>query len=768
LSTFSEAGNDSSKTPGYDFLPGQLVLNTWEVLEPLGRGGMGVVYRVYHRFLRKEMAMKTLRCDQVTAVSWRRFLLEAKAIAQLEHLNIVQIFDMGTAEDGQPFYTMELLNGQGLDRWIRHEPLTVAQSIFVFRQVACALAFAHERGIIHRDIKPANIVLGFSEENKPPVVKVVDFGIAKLGLEGQGLTKEGEVFGSPLYMSPEQASGLKVDQRSDVYSLGCAFYEALTGFPPFKGLSAFETMMMHLDKVAQPIELARPDIKFPSGLSALVQMMLAKNPDQRYSNAPQIVQDLLQIERGLGLKVASRLQTASQTKLEDWIDSDEHQITEQLTIPLGRTGSQSRVKPDAGMVDDGEMIESRDARAESPGKKRAVFLFCAGLFLSVVLLGVIFLVGSKNREDAASVALQSAYFSLDENQIEDLKKKGMSFDAGKKYYRFENSSSQCIGDIGELSADGKEYKLWMPALGVIGLASHAEVAFRPSKYLLAHPQLWRKFRSTDLQAIYFPDNDQPTDEPQHFGCYSVSKENIEELARFTQLESINFMIADVSSESAEILGKFLKLRRLVFSADSCMSAATILKMDCIRFDRLTRLNLPRLDDASKVLAFLSHSKHIEHLSISGWSFSSVDMAHITSLPQLVELHIWAGCLPPGSIEKLSHLPKLEYLSLSSTHCSEQDADEFLRLPRLKKIVLSENIFGKEGGCFRRLEKELQRAHVEVKRYGHVTHFPGAVGSASAGQAKARHSPAVTPSSLSSDQLERGMLDLIEGPENIQK
>lgn len=297
---------------------GTLVGGTYKILSFLGHGAMGAVYKVEHIHLNKIMALKLLRPEIMSVNVWRRFQIEAKAIARLDHANIIQIYDMSQTEDGLPYYTMDYLEGQSLDHVISEGgPIAVEIALPIFRQICNGLAYAHERGILHRDIKPGNIMLASKVASGTPgnpatsgtaggagyTAKIVDFGIAKLidtaNTAEQGLTKPGEIFGTPLYMSPEQCAGAKLDQRSDIYSLGVTFFQALTGRPPVLGKSALETMSLH--QTAQPLLLNDTDFAkanpFSSDLEDIIDRMLARSPEDRYASLSQVASDLLSVER---------------------------------------------------------------------------------------------------------------------------------------------------------------------------------------------------------------------------------------------------------------------------------------------------------------------------------------------------------------------------------------------------------------------------------------------------------------------------------------
>ncbi|MBS1996205.1 MAG: protein kinase [Cyanobacteria bacterium SZAS LIN-2] len=272
----------------------------------IGRGGMGVVYLCEHLVFKRDYALKALAPEHINESNWYRFQSEGKAIARLNHRNIVQIYDLGIHDGHWPYYVMDLLEGQSLADLIHSRgPLDIEQAQEIFGQVCAGLGYAHQNGIIHRDVKPSNIILTASGDRQSSVVvKIVDFGLAKLIGDKAGLsqsqTATGEVFGSPLYMSPEQCIGAntKIDERSDIYSLGCTIFECLTGRPPFRGENAFQTVLMHQN--AEPPSLAEscPGREFSPALEDLVATMLEKRPVERQQSMAAVAHDLSRAARG--------------------------------------------------------------------------------------------------------------------------------------------------------------------------------------------------------------------------------------------------------------------------------------------------------------------------------------------------------------------------------------------------------------------------------------------------------------------------------------
>ncbi|MFN8551328.1 MAG: protein kinase [Candidatus Obscuribacterales bacterium] len=292
-----------------EFEPGQVLGGRYRVLSVLGRGGMGIVYKVEQIYLGLELALKTIDRSSLTDVSVRRFQAEARAVFSLNHPNIISVHDFGLLDDQTPFLAMELVQGESLAARLKRGALAINEALPVFIQVCKGLAHAHDHSVVHRDVKPGNIMLleqlHIGTEGS---VKILDFGIAKLGDQDDGrvqsVTRTGEIFGSPLYMSPEQCAGSKVDHRSDIYSLGCVMFEALTGTTPFVGESALSTMMMHQNERVPSLKEASLGSDFPRELEQIIQSMLAKNPAERYQTLTEAANDLASLERGEALQHA--------------------------------------------------------------------------------------------------------------------------------------------------------------------------------------------------------------------------------------------------------------------------------------------------------------------------------------------------------------------------------------------------------------------------------------------------------------------------------
>ena len=279
--------SDGSASPGVGTESSVAVPTGYELLGRVGGGGMGEVYRVRHRRLDRVVALKMIRCQSPEVVL--RFRFEAQAVARLQHPNIVQIYEVGDF-DGRPFLTLEYVPGGSLDHHLAGTPVSPTQAAELLRALARAVHHAHERGIIHRDLKPANILM--ADEGDGPVPKVADFGIARLADVDSGVTRDGDILGTPSYMAPEQADGRveRIGPATDVYSLGVLLYEMMTGRVPFRGVDAVQTLLMV--RTQDPVAPRKFNARLPRDLETICLKCLAKDPAHRYATAAELGDDL--------------------------------------------------------------------------------------------------------------------------------------------------------------------------------------------------------------------------------------------------------------------------------------------------------------------------------------------------------------------------------------------------------------------------------------------------------------------------------------------
>lgn len=277
---------------GEDLCEGDLIDGRYRVLELLGRGGMGTVYKAEHVTIRRVVAVKLLHpfLARIPEVS-RRFEREAFAIGRIAHPNCVNVSDFGRLDDGSLFLVMEYLEGCSLgDALTERSHIDPARALRILRHVLAGLGHAHDNGIVHRDVKPENVVL-IDHDGDPDFAKILDFGIAKLmgGAaqdDGGGkLTQAGVAFGTPIYMSPEQAVGNPIDGRADLYAATVMAYEMIAGQPPFQSEDKIEVMSMHTSKPVPLVSEIAPDVYLPSAVERLLQRGLAKRPGDRFPDA---------------------------------------------------------------------------------------------------------------------------------------------------------------------------------------------------------------------------------------------------------------------------------------------------------------------------------------------------------------------------------------------------------------------------------------------------------------------------------------------------
>jgi beta-lactam-binding protein with PASTA domain/predicted Ser/Thr protein kinase len=300
-----------------DTLIGSLFDGRYKILRRLGAGGMANVYLAEDQELGRRIAIKILNDRHANDDQFvERFRREAKNAAALSHPNIVSIYDRGEAE-GSYYIAMEYLDGRSLKELIvSRGPAPVGVAVEYARQILSALRFAHRHGIVHRDIKPHNVLV--DGEGR---VKVTDFGIARAG--ASQMTEAGSIVGTAQYLSPEQARGSGVDQRSDLYSLGVVLYELLTGTVPFTGDTPVEIAMKHLSQVPEPPSTRRPDL--PREIDLVVMRALAKDPNERYQSAEEMEADLARVARGASVSTVT--------------EESATQIMTAPTVPLGATAA---------------------------------------------------------------------------------------------------------------------------------------------------------------------------------------------------------------------------------------------------------------------------------------------------------------------------------------------------------------------------------------------------------------------------------------------
>jgi serine/threonine protein kinase len=389
--------------------PGRM-LGHYRIVERLGAGGMGQVYKAVHPVMERTVALKIISPKLVQESSARaRFQREVRHAARLIHPNIVVAHD-AAEEEGLWFLVMEYIEGRDIAQLLsRYGRPSVAMACEIIRQAALGLQYAHEHGMVHRDIKPANLMVtsarprsGVSSVQgwpEVPLVKILDFGLARLSVSenagpgtGETLTREGCIVGTPEYMAPEQARDSRVvDIRSDIYSLGCTLYMMLAGRPPFKAASSVEMAVMHLNQLPEPVARYNPNL--PPELSAVVHRMLAKKPDDRFQTPGAIANALLPWARlvAIASPAAGPAPVAAPVPVPQ-SSSAVSSATSLIVSPDSRSSGSAMVSPNSAAMSAASSATSMLGRsaAEEPVVPPSVWMMHFQVLLRTFILFIIF------------------------------------------------------------------------------------------------------------------------------------------------------------------------------------------------------------------------------------------------------------------------------------------------------------------------------------------------------------------------------------------
>jgi len=375
------------------------VLGPYRVLKELGKGGMGAVYLALDTRLDRKLAMKVMLPEfAADAAARERFLREARAAAKVSHDNVVVVHE-ADERDGVPYITMQLLQGYPLDEYLRQKGAPpLPHVVRIGAQTALGLAAAHAHGLVHRDIKPANLWL----EAPNGRVKVLDFGLAKPVGSGAELTKSGAIVGTPAYMSPEQARGLKVDARTDLFSLGAVLYRLCTGQNPFVGEHVMAVLAALITDEPTPVRELNPNV--PDGLAALIHQLLAKKPEDRPQTATDVAKRLRAIlDQPAAPPVAlspSPGTAAADVSTSQPVVLDPRPHQPPLLAPMLISVAPASAFADL-VADDATEVEPA-AAVEKPARKKAGVLIGVGVAVVLAAIAGAIVVAIKNKDGAVA------------------------------------------------------------------------------------------------------------------------------------------------------------------------------------------------------------------------------------------------------------------------------------------------------------------------------------------------------------------------------
>jgi serine/threonine protein kinase len=626
---------------------GSIVDSKYKIVGLIGQGGMGAIYKVHHVLLQKEMALKTFRSHGLSQDSWQRFQREAQAIAKLQHKNIVDVFDFGIAEEGLPFYTMELLSGQSLaDALSQSGRLAPTDALKIFGQVAQALAHAHRHNIVHRDIKPANVILVADSPSPSSQLqaKLVDFGIAKLAesspiSDDQSLTRAGTVFGSPLYMSPEQSLALPTDHHTDMYSFGCALYETLTGKPPFVGDTALITMLHHQRQSPPTLKDGAFDFAFPQRLEALIAKLLAKKPEDRYQNFDQIIEEL------------------------DW----SYKAIETLR-PAASVAQKAYPKPLSEDARQERSDEAVELSPETSGKTKrliAVAFAIAACFclIAFALTRTEILKTASNQQTVAK-----PYFV----------KLRKDADGNKKVFYFppdENAGSFII----------EESKKTLPCMGEVVVPANEHILLFADAGLCNKPELFRRFGQDDLYGV------QLSVEP---GCL-WSSHHIEEISHIPGLKKLDLSnILELSAQSIEFIGNMKSLKSLDLS-ETGLKGKDVSRLT--NLPRLEQLNVSGINDLSAAWQHMANNNARTEILVANRSnFAISDMPNIGKINNLLYFSATAAGITGEHVRELIPATHMQQLNLNNNNLNDGIIKYLARYKDLKAINLTRGNFTDSG------------------------------------------------------------------------
>jgi serine/threonine protein kinase len=726
--------------------PLELVGENYEIISLIGVGGMGYVYRVRHRILQKQYAMKTLSAQQVTDTAWRRLQIEAQAIARMSHPNIVGIHNLGLHEGWLPYYVMDLLEGEALADILKIKgKISLAEALPIFIEACTGLAYAHRKGIIHRDIKPGNLVVLKEPDSGGARVKIVDFGIAKLSgasdPSNQKLTSIGEVFGSPYYMSPEQCLGKRIDGRSDIYSMGCTLFEALVGHPPFRGANPVNTMMMHQSQDAPTLEQASGR-KFPEAIEDVVAKLLAKAPMDRYQSLDKVAEDLQAIQAGREISTNNLFKTPSNTHPKT--QSKTHSKTQ-----LNTQRSLDARADDQYGNDDSENDEDGEESRRMLGKKGYFVATIAGTVATVVILMVVFAVRAfqspppasnlaakampaKNKSAANSkatkisttygavtTAVKPATSGAKKSTAETAKLAPFSQiitdKNGKLLRHFEFPTNDFIGRMSVQSARSQRWS----AQGPHDFAASDDLHFDASPQFMANLKYFERFRPDDLYGVSLMAKAMPQQESNQINDFvfpdsydSDITRALEYLPRLTSLRELNIDRCKNANDShVKQLNNLpwlveLTLDNTNFTGPGIVKLKYLRKLKTLHFGRnqgipellkalsgsenlrWLRLGHPRGTTLTMAdYKLIASCKNIERLDLDGCGMNNKILAVLATMPNLKYFCAQEGMLNESCIPILKKMPALKAVNFESpSWTGTAEAELNAQMPHLQRVI----------------------------------------------------------------------------------
>jgi serine/threonine protein kinase len=636
----------------------QFFLGKYKLLELLGQGGMGAVYKAMQPGIARTVAIKKLHkqvLKQHKAVE--RFLREIRSAAAVDDPHVVRAYDANCDNDTY-YLVMEYVPGKNLKSWIKEQKsLPVGWSCECIRQAALGLQHAHELGLLHRDVKSSNLLVTPGDDGLP-LVKILDLGLARFASEAPEdgeLTKSGQVLGTPDYMAPEQARDSKAaDIRADIFSLGCTLFELLTGKFPFGGTSVMEKLLARATEDAIPVGSLRADV--PSGLEAVVAKMLARDPKQRYSTPAAVAQALAPYAIGTAAAVSTH---ARANVPRDW------------AAPVLDGPTDTTFKELHEQIATLAAAEATASLCSTPTKARPAWLkFAAALAVAVVLLIVV----------SALIA----------------KRKGPSGTAGGKHKASPEDSGPEAADSDDEGRDSARPALKDPArqdaLWVFKLGGTVEVAVDPggssSKGTTGQNRGQLPDRIEAATAAKLPVTRFEITAIRIHGGVELSVDDFRRIAGMRHLESLSLSEARFAEADLAALSQLESLERLELADTSLFDTGIALLK---KFPVLKVLDVSRTRITGAALDHLRAITTLTELNLAGTHLTDRDLRTVQKMPQIMALNLAGTDVQGPGLQGLRTLKNLLILDLSGMpmrdralrHISGLESLEVLRLTRAK-------------------------------------------------------------------------------------
>jgi serine/threonine protein kinase len=651
-----------------DFKAGHIIGGSYKIEGVLGRGGMGVVYLAEHTVFQRQVAVKVLAPDRQSEENWQRFQAEGKAIARMDHPNIVKVYDMGTDGPGCLYYVMDLLRGLSLAEMLRKRGVpNLAESLEIFGQICAGLDYAHRQGLVHRDIKPSNIFLCPVAGSNKPLVKIIDYGLVKLASSDsqmtQSLTTADRVCGSPLYMSPEQWLSRPIDKRSDIYSLGCTLFECLTGEPPFVADNTLAVALMHQNQEPPRLKDGHGglgDRDYPESLELLVNRMLQKQPAQRHQSMAQVAQDILRVKAGKS-------------------------VTRE---PIFADGPLYQIDQDA------------EAKLEAPGRTTRMPLIW---MLALGAVATLF----------AGWASYSYFFANKENMRTSKILIGTSSNPDVIIGRKESPEMKEAREVfakcpqisnGVINRDGTACRVFnFPSVGLGYVRWHNDDVRRPAQGEVVvpaaervtlevcrgegdmarlYPGVLSKIGPDDIYALEVREPAKMLDESVL--SFELPVQLVQAISKWKAIRVIDFYHCKVSSQALLALNSFNTMKELRLR-DSLVDGQDLAKVKWLK--DIEYLDIKGIKNVDPVLEKLAGSSNLRSLNIDLSVPSIANLKGLASCKNLEQLTVRDGELDLKKIAAIGEISSLRALSLNGCNVTAQSIPDLARLKKLDSLDL---------------------------------------------------------------------------------